>query len=297
MVLLHFKIGEKNQFIIDLPSSTQITDVIKQGITVNNLRCKIDSLCMCIEELLKHGPLKTEETRGLKETEHLEEENLEEKYRSKKTPMPPKVGTKFNEDKTNQRTGWILEDDITSKAMQAVTDAKEYISYLRAEKRKVTSVEELNNHIQLMYGAVMICYPAYHGLGDWEPCKVIFEDKTDILRKDEPNQDYFQFESTCIWYAGKELERPKLLSDYIGKNEKTKIIVKFTRKGSGAPVREPLIDKETHSKMLSYYYKKQEEQKKLEGESEDSYLDSQWADPKGMQKQLYMKGDISWKFK
>jgi hypothetical protein len=252
---------------------------------------------MCIEELLKHGPLKTEETRGLKETEHLEEENLEEKYRSKKTPMPPKVGTKFNEDKTNQRTGWILEDDITSKAMQAVTDAKEYISYLRAEKRKVTSVEELNNHIQLMYGAVMICYPAYHGLGDWEPCKVIFEDKTDILRKDEPNQDYFQFESTCIWYAGKELERPKLLSDYIGKNEKTKIIVKFTRKGSGAPVREPLIDKETHSKMLSYYYKKQEEQKKLEGESEDSYLDSQWADPKGMQKQLYMKGDISWKFK
>lgn len=297
MVLLHFKIGEKNQFIIDLPSSTQITDVIKQGITVNNLRCKIDSLCMCIEELLKHGPLKTEETRGLKETEHLEEENLEEKYRSKKTPMPPKVGTKFNEDKTNQRTGWILEDDITSKAMQAVTDAKEYISYLRAEKRKITSVEELNNHIQLMYGAVMICYPAYHGLGDWEPCKVIFEDKTDILRKDEPNQDYFQFESTCIWYAGKELERPKLLSDYIGKNEKTKIIVKFTRKGSGAPVREPLIDKETHSKMLSYYYKKQEEQKKLEGESEDSYLDSQWADPKGMQKQLYMKGDISWKFK
>ena len=297
MVLLHFKIGEKNQFIIDLPSSTQITDVIKQGITVNNLRCKIDSLCMCIEELLKHGPLKTEETRGLKETEHLEEENLEEKYRSKKTPMPPKVGTKFNEDKTNQRTGWILEDDITSKAMQAVTDAKEDISYLRAEKRKVTSVEELNNHIQLMYGAVMICYPAYHGLGDWEPCKVIFEDKTDILRKDEPNQDYFQFESTCIWYAGKELERPKLLSDYIGKNEKTKIIVKFTRKGSGAPVREPLIDKETHSKMLSYYYKKQEEQKKLEGESEDSYLDSQWADPKGMQKQLYMKGDISWKFK
>ena len=296
MVLLHFKIGEKNQFIIDLPSSTQITDVIKQGITVNNLRCKIDSLCMCIEELLKHGPLKTEETRGLKETEHLEEENLEEKYRSKKTPMPPKVGTKFNEDKTNQRTGWILEDDITSKAMQAVTDAKEYISYLRAEKRKITSVEELNNHIQLMYGAVMICYPAYHGLGDWEPCKVIFEDKTDILRKDEPNQDYFQFESTCIWYAGKELERPKLLSDYIGKNEKTKIIVKFTRKGSGAPVREPLIDKETHSKMLSYYYKKQEEQKKLEGESEDSYLDSQWADPKGMQKQLYMKGDISWKF-
>ena len=37
-----------------------------------------------------------------------------------------------------------------------------------------------------MYGGVMIGYPAYHGLGEWEPCRVIFEDKTDILKKDEP---------------------------------------------------------------------------------------------------------------
>ena len=61
-------------------------------------------------------------------------------------------------------------------------------------------------------------------------------------------------------------------------------------------MREPLIDKETHSKMLAYYYKKQEEQKKLENNNEDSYLDSQWADPKGMEKQLYLKGDITWKY-
>ena len=61
---------------------------------MNNLRCKTDSLIMAIEELLKHGPLKTEETRGLKETENIDE-NLEEKYRVKKTPMPEKVGTKY----------------------------------------------------------------------------------------------------------------------------------------------------------------------------------------------------------
>ena len=245
---------------------------------------------------MKHGPLKTEETRGLKETEHLDE-NIEEKYRAPKTPMPEKVGTKYNEDKTNQRTGWILEDDVTKKIMEAVTKAKEYISPKRAETRQKTTVKELEENIQLMYGGVMIGYPAYHGLGTWEPCRVIFEDKSDILKRNEPNQDYFQFDTTCLWYAGKELERGKLLSDYIGKNEKTKIIVKFSKKGSGAPMREPLIDKETHSKMLSYYYKKQEEQKKLENENEDSYLDSEWADPKGIQKQLYMKGNISYKYK
>jgi hypothetical protein len=35
--------------------------------------------------------------------------------------------------------------------------------------------------------------------------------------------------------------------------------VKLQKKGSGAPVREPLIDPETHKKMLGFYYKKQEE--------------------------------------
>jgi hypothetical protein len=295
MVLLHFKIAEKNQFIYSVPATTPITDIIRGAVEINNLRCKIDTLCMVTEELIKHGPLKPEEYRGLKETENLDE-NIEPQYRAKKTPFPEKVGTKYNEDKTNQRTGWILEDDINKKIMEAVKEAKEYLDPKRAESRKITTSDELNKLIQLMYGGVMIGYPAYHGLGEWEPCRVIFEDKSDILQKDEPNQDYFQFDTTCLWYAGKELERGKLLSDYIGKNEKTKVVVKFTKKGSGAPVREPLIDKETHSKMLQYYYKKQEEEKKLQNENEDSYLDSQWADPKQMEKQLYMNGDIKWKY-
>lgn len=88
------------------------------------------------------------------------------------------------------------------------------------------------------------------------------------------------------------------MSDYIGKNEKTKIICKFTKKGSGAPVREPLIDQETHKKMLSYYFKKQEEQKKLEYENDDSYLNSQWADGQRLKKSLYYgDSDIKWKYK
>ena len=119
---------------------------------------------------------------SLSETENIDA-NVEEKYRVKKTPMPERVGTKYNEDKTNQRTGWILEDDITKKIMEAVNEAKEYISPKRAEQRKTTTIEELNKHIQLMYGGVMIGYPAYHGLGEWEPCRVIVEAKYDMMGK------------------------------------------------------------------------------------------------------------------
>jgi hypothetical protein len=40
-----------------------------------------------------------------------------------------------------------------------------------------------------------------------------------------------------LWWAGKELHPDKLLNFYTGKNEKTKIIVKLTKTGSGAPMR------------------------------------------------------------
>ncbi len=75
------------------------------------------------------------------------------------------------------------------------------------------------------------------------------------------SHQYFKYDLTTLWNAGKEYNRGKILSDFIGKNEKTKIICKFSKKGQGAPVREPLVDKETQSKMLAYYFKKQEEQK------------------------------------
>lgn len=52
------------------------------------------------------------------------------------------------------------------------------------------------------------------------------------------------------------------MSDYVGKNEKTKIvnkfikIVKLTKKGAGQPGKEPLIDEPAYKKMMAYYYKK-----------------------------------------
>jgi hypothetical protein len=50
--------------------------------------------------------------------------------------------------------------------------------------------------------------------------------------------------------------------------------------------------------MMQFYYKKQEEQKKLENQTDDSYLDSKWADPNNLKKQLYYgEKDITWKFK
>ena len=41
-------------------------------------------------------------------------------------------------------------------------------------------------------------------------------------------------EQECqLWWAAKELHREKKLQDYIGKNEKTKIVVKIQKVGTG----------------------------------------------------------------
>lgn len=50
----------------------------------------------------------------------------------------------------------------------------------------------------------MMAYPAYHGLGEWEPIRVIlengedFDDKTDLTDDLNP-------ENSTIWIVGKEL--------------------------------------------------------------------------------------------
>lgn len=91
---------------------------------------------------------------------------------------------------------------------------------------------------------------------------------------------------TSLWSAGKEFQRGQLLSDRLGTNEKTKIICKFQTKGSGAPTREPIVNEKEREAMMAHYFKRQEELKKLSEAEDDDYLNSQWADSKGMKKSL-----------
>ncbi len=99
-----------------------------------------------------------------------------------------------------------------------------------------------------------------------------------------------EIESTSLWGAGKEFQRGKLVSDRLGNNEKTKIIAKLQKKGSGPPGREPLVNEEERKAMMAHYFKRQEELKKLaqaENDADgDEYLNSSWADSRQMKRNL-----------
>jgi hypothetical protein len=87
----------------------------------------------------------------------------------------------------------------------------------------------------------MIAYPAYHDLPPWDPARALLEDPK-CLPGIFPDCSYFLKEKEVLWWAKKELKSEKNLSDFIGKNEKTTIIVKSNKKGQGAPVSEPPVD-------------------------------------------------------
>jgi hypothetical protein len=105
--------------------------------------------------------------------------------------MPQRVGTRYNDDQTNMRTGWILEENATETVLKGIEEYKQYISRSHTESKKITKRSELMNILELLKGAIFIGYPAYNGLPEWEPVKQIIEDKTDILEKDEANFEVF----------------------------------------------------------------------------------------------------------
>lgn len=64
-----------------------------------------------------------------------------------------------------------------------------------------------------------------------------------------------------LWWAGKEMAGEKKLCDYIGKNEKTKVVVKLQKKGTGPPGREPIVTEDQKKQMMLQAYRRQEDLK------------------------------------
>lgn len=64
-----------------------------------------------------------------------------------------------------------------------------------------------------------------------------------------------------LWFAGRLLLVEKTLKDYVGNNEKTKVIIKIAKRQEGAPAREAEITEEQRKQMMLMAYRRQEELK------------------------------------
>jgi hypothetical protein len=285
MVFLRLKNSENNQFIFETKSDIMIDIVIRDLVRVHNLRVKLNALIPEVEELIKYGVMKEPEKQGIDE-EMIEELNIEE---IKDKNQEKKVESRTN-DPTHRRMGNPPTDErVLSTIRKTIEEAKYYISKEYTAQKKCLTEQGLRDLIDSLSGAIKIAYPM--GLPEYDSI-------SRILDPEFIHNEYFDEEKSSLWFAGKQLHRDQRLQDNksIGRNEKTMIIVKITKKGSGAPAREPPLNEEMQKKLMAYYYKKQEEEKKLLEDEDDSYVNSSWSNPKMLKNHFQGINDdkISW---
>jgi len=263
MVKLHIKGSDKeDQFIFLSTCDADVDDVSTRVIRLWNGRLRLKMIATACKEIAKMGPLRIEAERGITDKEIFTQSFPESKLED------------CEADPSGQRVG--VEPKTGSQITQYAEAALEAISENRAIRRQELKMEVIEEHRMNLRGCLLIAYPM--GLPPHEPLSQFLDEK----KKFEWVGDHKKLKDEKtgqLWFASRKLQRTEKLSKYIGTNEKTKVIIKITSEKGGAPVREPNIDEESHKQMLAFWHKKQEKDKELAKDDEDSYLASEWANP------------------
>ncbi|XP_069577222.1 cilia- and flagella-associated protein 298 [Brachyistius frenatus] len=287
MVRLHVKRGDESQFLFDTTVGAPVETVIQRVAAIYNGRLKVDRICSEIAELADHGVTLPPNMQGLTE-EQIVELKLRDEWEDK---CAPSGGPVFRRDEIGRRNGHAPNDKMKTVLTRTVEEAKALINKKQVQANICVSEEMVKEALDQLRGAVMIVYPM--GLPPHDPIRTEFEDQEDLSGTQASLQVITEDECQ-LWWAAKEMQRGKKLQDFIGKNEKTKLVVKVQKKGQGAPAREPLVTEEQQKQMMMHYYRRQEELKKLEEADDDSHLDSDWSDRQVLKRQFQGLTNIKW---
>lgn len=287
MVQLHVKQGDESQFLFNTSVDAPLETVIQQITAIYNGRLKVERICAEIAELADHGITLPPNMQGLTEDQIVELKLIDEF----KERCVPSGGPVLRKDEIGRRNGQAPNDKMKEVLTKTVDEAKALISKKQAQANVCVTLDMVKDALDQLRGAVMIVYPM--GLPPHDPVRMEMEGRED-LSGTQASLQVIPDEECQLWWAAKEMQRGNKLQDYIGKNEKTKLVVKIQRKGQGAPAREPLITEEQHKQMLLHYHRRQEELKKLEEADDDSYLDSDWSDRQALKRQFQGLTNIKW---
>ncbi|XP_017273428.1 cilia- and flagella-associated protein 298 isoform X1 [Kryptolebias marmoratus] len=287
MVQLHVKRGDESQFLFNTTTDSPLETVTQQITAIYNGRLKVDRICSEIPELADHGVALPPNMQGLTE-DQIVELKLKDEWEDM---CIPSGGPVFRKDEIGRRNGHAPNDKMKKVLMRTVEEAKALISKKQVQANVCVTVEMVKEALDQLRGAVMIVYPM--GLPPHDPIRAEFDNQED-LSGTQASLQVISEDECQLWWAGKEMQRGKKLQDYIGRNEKTKLVVKIQKKGQGAPAREPLVTDEQQKQMMLQHYRRQEELKKLEEADDDSYLDSEWSDRQALKRQFQGLTNIKW---
>ncbi|XP_063059393.1 cilia- and flagella-associated protein 298 [Engraulis encrasicolus] len=288
MVQLHVKRGDESQFLFTITVDVPLETVTEQVTAIYNGKLKVERICSEIPQLAEHGITLPPNMQGLT-AEQLVDLKLVDEWED---TCIPSGGAELKKDDIGLRNGQAPNDKMKDVLKKTMEEAKALVSKKQAQANVCVTMEMVKEALDLLRGAVMIVYPM--GLPPHDPIRMELEDKEDLAGT-QASLQVIPAEEAQLWWAGKEMQRGKKLQDYIGKNEKTKIVVKLQKRGQGAPGREPLVNEEQQKQMMMHYHRRQEELKKLEeADDDDAHLHSDWSDRQALKKQFQGLTNIKW---
>ncbi|XP_023316285.1 UPF0769 protein C21orf59 homolog [Trichogramma pretiosum] len=141
---------------------------------------------------------------------------------------------------------------------KAIEDARAMISKKLIDQEVLVTQKTVQDALDIIKGAAMIVYPM--GLPPHDVIRLELENNED-LSGTHASLEVIDFDMAQLWFSGKELLRGNKLKEFIGDNDKTKIVVKISKRGSAAPPREPVITDEDRKMLQLHAFKRQEELK------------------------------------
>lgn len=280
MVLLHIKRGNESQFLYETSVAIPISQLNQEIVLIYNGRLKISRICGEIEELSKYGPMFPPEILGLTD-DQVSELKLVDEYAEK---VIPSGGWNYNRDPVGRRNGRQPQDKMQEILMKSIDDAKQMVSKHLINENKPIKLKHVQNALDILRGAVTIVYPM--NLPPHDTIQMEFTNAED-LSGTQASLEVIEPAKVQLWFAGRQMLAENRLCDYLGSNEKCKVILKIVKHGEGAPGREPVFSEEARKQIMLQQYRRQEELKHLEDDDDDSYLNSSWANNSNLKQQLH----------
>lgn len=277
MVVFHIKSGNADGFLYECSVQDANDDLIAGLVAVWNMRIRLTMLVGAVRELAAFGPMKPNDEQGLDE--------IKEQFEG----LAVEKGATYSADPSGSRTGNGPGAQLTATLERVCADATDALSPTLVKQRVAVPLSALDDKLANIKGAVMMAYPM--GLPAWDPVALCIAGE-DGLDGTQAAAELLEAAEAQLWVAAKDFPRGQKVGDRLGWNEKTKVVAKLQRSGSGPPAREPAVSEEERKAMMAHYFKRQEELKKMAEAEDDDYLASQWADPKALQASLRGQGSV-----
>eukprot|EP00903_Cladosiphon_okamuranus_P019889 g18281.t1 len=277
MVVIQVKRSDTDVFLVESSTSESNDLLVRRLVKIWNTRLRLMQLVESVRDMAKYGPSKPPAEHGLDE--------VKEEYEGKHIDKGPH----YQPDPTGKRTGNGVGPQLSETLERVCVDAEVLVlagkGNEQTKRRVAVTQEALDEKMDNIRGAVTMAFPM--GLPEFDPVRLTIEGGGG-LEGTQAGVEILDEDTAGLWMAGKEFRRDQgqTLGDRVGKNEKTRIMCKLQKPGAGPPGREPGVSEEERKAMMAFYFKRQEELKRLAEANDDDYLASSWADPKQLQRSL-----------